>query len=177
MFESSSYSSNLFFFSISLRLYRFFLPSVFLDQHNSPLSVTGITNIFFQLICLLTLAFEFQLPISFKIFVTQAGEMAQCVRALVALLEDPGLVPTTHMQFTTICNSVLLYLTPHSDLFRQQAHIWCTDIHAGKIPIHINKNPKRFYTFFVIIFVFTGLIILLDVISYLEYLPRSDENC
>jgi hypothetical protein len=34
---------------------------------------------------------------------------------------------------------VLRDLMTSSDLRRHQAHVWCTDIHAGKTHIHTNK--------------------------------------
>ena len=59
----------------------------------------------------------------------RAGEMAQWLSALVALPEDPGSIPSTHMvtynylqlQFQGIRH-------PH------------TDIHTGKIPIKMKIN-------------------------------------
>jgi hypothetical protein len=48
----------------------------------------------------------------------RAGEMARELRALAALPEDPGLIPSTHMA-------------------AQGSDPPCTDINAGKISMHM----------------------------------------
>lgn len=69
--------------------------------------------------------------------------MAQQFRALVGLVEDLGLILSTHMVTQTIHKSSFRNLT--SGICRHQAHMWFTDIHAGKILIHILKrNPSVF---------------------------------
>ena len=61
--------------------------------------------------------------------------MAPGLRALAGLVEDPGLIPRTHIQ-----PSVTLVLetpVPSSGYHRYQASTWYTDRHASKILIHI----------------------------------------
>lgn len=57
--------------------------------------------------------------------------MAQGLRALADLSEDPA--PTSWL--TIVCNSS--GSESSSGLCRYQAHKYCTDIHAGKISIHV----------------------------------------
>lgn len=54
-----------------------------------------------------------------------AAKMAHELRALVALVKDLGSVPSTH----SFKDSEALF-------WPLQAHTWCTDIHAGKVPMH-----------------------------------------
>ena len=51
--------------------------------------------------------------------------MAQQLRVLAALPEDPGKIPSTHMAVHNCLIQVLGDMTSH------------TDIHAGKTPMHI----------------------------------------
>lgn len=62
--------------------------------------------------------------------ITRTTEIAQWLRAFVALTEDLGAVPSTHIMVhnTSIETLVPGDLTPCSDL----GCTWCTDIHAGK---------------------------------------------
>jgi hypothetical protein len=60
--------------------------------------------------------------------------MAQWLRALIALTEDPGSIPSTHMMVHNHA-PVPGDLMPSSDFNRHQAHIRYTDIHVGKILI------------------------------------------
>lgn len=46
----------------------------------------------------------------------RAGELARWLRALAAVLDDPGSVTSTHVgQFVTACNSSFRDLTPSLD--------------------------------------------------------------
>ena len=56
-------------------------------------------------------------------------EMAQHLRALAALPEDLGSIPSTHMVAQRD-------MVPSSDFFEYQTHTCYTDIDAGKIPIY-----------------------------------------
>ena len=51
-------------------------------------------------------------------FFLRAGEMAQQLRALVALAEDPGLAPSAHMAWgvTTVCNTCPLQALHKADV-------------------------------------------------------------
>jgi hypothetical protein len=62
--------------------------------------------------------------------ICKAGEMAQWSRALAALAEDLGLVPSTHMMAHNCL--VVRDSTLSSSLFVQQACTFDTDIHADK---------------------------------------------
>lgn len=73
--------------------------------------------------------------------------------SLVALLEEVGSIPYTHMVADTIYNSSLGNATPLL-ASTGTAHMWCTDIHAHKIPIHINKIIKDFKRFIFILCVY-----------------------
>lgn len=61
--------------------------------------------------------------------------MAPQVRTLDVLAEDPG-SSSTAWWFTTI-HTIVGDWMPSSHVLRQQAHIWCIDTHANKIPIYI----------------------------------------
>ena len=50
------------------------------------------------------------------------GEVAQWLRALAALPEDPGSIPSTHMTAHNVCSS--------------HTH---TDMHADKTPMHAHE--------------------------------------
>ena len=53
----------------------------------------------------------------------EAGEMAQQLRALAALIEDPGSIPSTHRAALVPGNPM-----PSSDSRGHQAHMWFTDM-------------------------------------------------
>lgn len=57
--------------------------------------------------------------------------MAQWLKILAALLEDPGLIPRT-------------YIAAHKCLLLRLQRIWYpyTDIHAGKTPVYIKINLR-----------------------------------
>lgn len=80
----------------------------------------------------------------------RAGETAQCLRELIALAEDQGLVPSAHMVALMSVTPALGELMSASDLREYQTPIRCTHIHAGKILVHIinflNVNEFRFAT-------------------------------
>ena len=66
------------------------------------------------------------------------GEMAQPLRALAALAEDLGQIPCTHMVvYNQLDPPFPGDLMPSSGLYMHQTCMWDTDIHAGKIVIHI----------------------------------------
>lgn len=54
-------------------------------------------------------------------------EVAHHFRALLAVAEDPGSMPTSTRNLT-----VPGILMPSSDLCEHQAPMWCTYIHSGK---------------------------------------------
>ena len=66
--------------------------------------------------------------------------MAQQLRALVSLTEDLGSVPALSWWLKALCNYSSRICDALSDLHRLQACMWCTDMPAGKTPIHIKKN-------------------------------------
>ena len=57
---------------------------------------------------------------------SEAGEMVLCLRALV-LLEDLGLVPSTHIAASSHCNFSSRGFSAHSD----PSHMWYAYLHAG----------------------------------------------
>lgn len=63
------------------------------------------------------------------------SEMVQWLPALVALLVDPGLIPSTYMGLTTVSN----FSSRGSDAFfwppMGTTYLWYTGIHADSIPI------------------------------------------
>jgi hypothetical protein len=59
---------------------------------------------------------------------SESGEMAQQVKALAVLSEDPGLIDSTCMAGTV--NPVPGHLVLASGLQGHQAHKWYTDIYA-----------------------------------------------
>ena len=65
-------------------------------------------------------------------------EMAQQLRALAALAEDLGSVPSTH---TVVHNHLKLHfwgnMVSCSDFCEHQTHVWSTYADAGKTVIHI----------------------------------------
>jgi hypothetical protein len=65
------------------------------------------------------------------------GEMAQQFKALTALPEDVSSIPSTHMRFTTVCDSSSKGFYA---LIILQAFTWYINIHEGKPPIHINNK-------------------------------------
>lgn len=75
---------------------------------------------------------------------TGAGDMANWLRALIALLDDPGSVPSNHM-VTHSCNSSRGHPTCSSGLHGTR-HSYGAPKHADKTPRHIIfliKNEKR----------------------------------
>lgn len=68
--------------------------------------------------------------------------MVQQLRTLLALLEDPGFDSQIHRAAQLALTPVPRNLAPSSGLHRHQACTQCTDIEAGKIPIHIAKLNK-----------------------------------
>lgn len=58
--------------------------------------------------------------------------MAQWLRMLAALPEDPGLIPSAARQLTTVCNVNPGDPTPTFGLHVHQAYMWCPDIQAVK---------------------------------------------
>jgi hypothetical protein len=81
----------------------------------------------------------FLVPIfNFKVMTLGTGEVAQWLRALAVLPEDQGSIPKCpHNGSQLSVSPVLGDLTPSSELLQQHTCVWCTDAHAGKIPIHI----------------------------------------
>ena len=65
--------------------------------------------------------------------------MAQWLRALTALPEDPIFILLTHSSLQLPVGSLPGNLMLSSGLHRHQVHIWYTDIHVGKNPIFIIK--------------------------------------
>lgn len=63
-----------------------------------------------------------KIQISIKSVSDGAGEMAHWVRAVIALLEDPGSIPATSWQLKTICNSSPRGSMPSSGLHRPCSH-------------------------------------------------------
>lgn len=65
--------------------------------------------------------------------------MAQGLRVLDALLEDPELIPRIHSStqpsITLVPGNPML----SSYLLRQEAYLGYPDIHAGKTPIHLKQ--------------------------------------
>ena len=53
----------------------------------------------------------------------KCGEVAQCLRALAALVEDPGSIPRTHDMVTySFCNSGSRRFSPSSDFCMYVVH-------------------------------------------------------
>jgi hypothetical protein len=50
---------------------------------------------------------------------------------------DPGYIHRKHRRFVTPASEDP---TPSSELCKYQMHMWCTHIHAGKIPIYTKIN-------------------------------------
>jgi hypothetical protein len=65
--------------------------------------------------------------------------MAQTLRELATLTEDPGLALSTTWWFITICDSIFRGLMLSSNFRWHHAHTWCTYIHAGKTHNTLNK--------------------------------------
>lgn len=72
-----------------------------------------------------------------------ARELAQRLKALAVLGEDPGLVPRTHMVLTTTSNYSLGDMAPSSGLCGLQAHTRCTYTYEGKTSIHIKSLREK----------------------------------
>lgn len=71
-----------------------------------------------------------------------AGQMAQLLRAMAALLEDRVHSPVPPLLFIIICNSSHKESDTFSDLHRHQARTWCTYIYADKALAHNILNIK-----------------------------------
>jgi hypothetical protein len=67
---------------------------------------------------------------------TRTGEMAQWLRARAVCVEDINSIPSTHSSKLSV-TSALSTLMPSSGLHREQAHMWCTDIHVTETLIDI----------------------------------------
>lgn len=63
--------------------------------------------------------------------------MAPQVRTLDVLAEDPGSAQAQHGGSQPSITTIVGDWIPSSHVLRQQAHIWCIDTHANKIPIYI----------------------------------------
>lgn len=64
--------------------------------------------------------------------------MARCLvnSTLDALAEDPASIPSCHMAAHNCATPVPEDQMPSSDFCRNQAQMWCKEMHAGTIPIH-----------------------------------------
>lgn len=65
--------------------------------------------------------------------------MVPRLRALVALTEDAGSVPSTHSGLQSSIPSLSEDTAPFADLHLPQACKWHTDKHVGKIHMKTNK--------------------------------------
>jgi len=65
----------------------------------------------------------------------RAGEMAQQLRELAALLEDPGPFPALLADLLSV-TPVTGDMTPSLGLYGLQACKWCIDTYAVKTPLH-----------------------------------------
>jgi hypothetical protein len=87
---------------------------------------------------------------------TGAREMAQQLRALAALPEDPGSISSTYGGVggwggwggCQNCQPLQFQETqcPLLALHRRQAYTWYKDIHTGKMPKHIRLKINKSYT-------------------------------
>ena len=73
-----------------------------------------------------------------------ARELAQWLKALTSLLDDPGF----NSQHPNRCSQSSVTLIPEdqSPLLTSMGtvHTWCTDIHASKTLIHTKNNKIKF---------------------------------
>ena len=65
--------------------------------------------------------------------------MALQIKTPAIVVEDLGLIPSTHMVTHNHLTPVPGPLTPSSDICRHQAHMWCVNIHCEQ-STHICKN-------------------------------------
>lgn len=66
--------------------------------------------------------------------------MAPRLRALVALTEDAGSVPSTRSGLQSSLTPLSEDTVPSADLHLLQASKWHTDKHVGKIHVKTNKS-------------------------------------
>lgn len=69
--------------------------------------------------------------------------MAQQLSALAILLEDPDLIPSTHM--SAHCMFQESQCSPLAFLGTRHTYGTHTNIHSGKMLIHIKKIQKRYF--------------------------------
>lgn len=72
-----------------------------------------------------------------------AGKMAQQLSALAIFLEDPDLIPSIHM--AAHCMFQESQCSPVAFLGTRHTYGTHTNIHSGKMLIHIKKNSKKIF--------------------------------
>lgn len=65
--------------------------------------------------------------------------MVPCFRALIALTEDAGSVPSTHSGLQPLITPLSEDPVPSADLHLHQACIWHMDKHVGKTHVKANE--------------------------------------
>lgn len=93
--------------------------------------------------------------------------MVQWWRALVALWEDAGSIPTPTWLLTTTVAPVLGYPTPSLLVSVGTVCTWCVGIHAGKTSVHIMNKYNIQTTFPVHTITWTSWQSLPGLLSYL----------